>query len=292
MLARLAGNRLFVATPLRRLTTCKYTPLNFHRLKINHSLRNLSTEISDRYEQQNEPEERPRWLSTPSRMTAPVRSKPPVFDNEYKVNESQERLDEVFENVLGANGHRMLPKEVMWLTVTHKSFDHGRRGYNDRLAFFGLIQTPLELIGIGADTMVSTGRRIVNLQRSLALVTRSPTTLLETSPDKYGRVPFQHPALDGLQNLLDDDSEDDKQIDDDPRFLSGRKQIAHLADQYGLLNVIRWKPKNARNLITSGYELIISHALLAIVGAVALHKGGEVANNVVRERIFDPLKTS
>ena len=32
----------------------------------------------------------------------------------------------------------MLTDEVKWLAVTHKSFDHGRRGYNDRLAFFGI----------------------------------------------------------------------------------------------------------------------------------------------------------
>lgn len=141
MPARLAGKCLSVATPLRRPNPCKYTPINFRRPKINHSLRNFSTESSDRYEQQNEPEEHPRWLTTPPRMTAPVRSKPPVLNNEYKVNESQQRLDEVFQNVLGGNGHRMLPKEIMWLAVTHKSFDHGRRGYNDRLAFFGLINT-------------------------------------------------------------------------------------------------------------------------------------------------------
>ena len=33
----------------------------------------------------------------------------------------------------------MLTEEVKWLAVTHKSFDHGKRGYNDRLAFLGMI---------------------------------------------------------------------------------------------------------------------------------------------------------
>lgn len=32
----------------------------------------------------------------------------------------------------------MLTDEVKWLAVTHKSFDHGRRGFNDRLAFLGM----------------------------------------------------------------------------------------------------------------------------------------------------------
>ena len=43
------------------------------------------------------------------------------------------------------------------------------------------------------------------------------------------------------------------------------------------------------NLQGSGLPIIVSQALYAIVGAVALQKGGEVANKVVRERILDPL---
>lgn len=79
----------------------------------------------------------PRWLATPSRMMAPFRSKPPVYDNEFPVNESPEKLDQAYERVLGPGGDKMLTEEVKWLAVTHKSFDHGRRGYNDRLAFLG-----------------------------------------------------------------------------------------------------------------------------------------------------------
>lgn len=79
----------------------------------------------------------PRWQSTPPRMMAPVRSKPPVENNDFQVNEDPERLDKVYDRVLGKGGHTMLTDEVKWLAVTHKSFDHGRRGFNDRLAFLG-----------------------------------------------------------------------------------------------------------------------------------------------------------
>ena len=71
-------------------------------------------------------------------MMAPFRSKPPVVNNDFLVNESQEKLDRVYLRVLGRGGDRMLTDEVKWLAVTHKSFDHGRRGYNDRLAFLGM----------------------------------------------------------------------------------------------------------------------------------------------------------
>ena len=81
--------------------------------------------------------EGPRWASTPPRMIAPVRSKPPVFNNDFEVNNDPVKLDRVYRRTLGEDGENVLTDEVKWLAVTHKSFDHGRRGYNDRLAFLG-----------------------------------------------------------------------------------------------------------------------------------------------------------
>jgi large subunit ribosomal protein L15 len=42
-------------------------------------------------------------------------------------------------------------------------------------------------------------------------------------------------------------------------------------------------------LTGSGLEAVLTQTLYAIVGALALEKGGEVANKVVRERILTPL---
>ena len=71
-------------------------------------------------------------------MVAPVRVRPePYHPDEFKINASSEILDEVYINLLGNGGEEVLTEEVKWLAVTHKSFDHGRRGYNDRLAFLG-----------------------------------------------------------------------------------------------------------------------------------------------------------
>ncbi len=78
-------------------------------------------------------------------MVAPVRSKPQVLNNELQVNEDPEVLDKVYVRVLGKGGDELLTEEVKWLAVTHKSFDHGRRGYNDRLSFFGTKTTPYSL---------------------------------------------------------------------------------------------------------------------------------------------------
>lgn len=43
------------------------------------------------------------------------------------------------------------------------------------------------------------------------------------------------------------------------------------------------------NLWESGIEVVLNHAMYAIVGAIALEKGGLVANEVTRERILKPL---
>lgn len=70
-------------------------------------------------------------------MVAPVRSRPKPVDNDYRVNEDPRRLDQVYVRMLGNGGDKVLSEETKWLAVTHKSFDHGRRGFNDRLAFLG-----------------------------------------------------------------------------------------------------------------------------------------------------------
>jgi large subunit ribosomal protein L15 len=45
----------------------------------------------------------------------------------------------------------------------------------------------------------------------------------------------------------------------------------------------------ADNLIGSGQEVVVAQAIYALVGAVALERGGEVANGIARQRILEPL---
>ena len=98
----------------------------------------LSTSTARLEEMSTDRVETPRWQSTPSRMVAPLRSRPKPADNEFRVNEDPQRLDQVYKQILGTGGEKMLTEHVKWLAVTHKSYDHGRRGFNDRLAFLGM----------------------------------------------------------------------------------------------------------------------------------------------------------
>lgn len=83
---------------------------------------------------------RPRWSYTPERLKGPGFSINVVKDPRrkiWKVNEDPKRLDAMYNRLLGRDGEKMLPDEIKWLAVTHKSFDYGRRGYNTKLAYFG-----------------------------------------------------------------------------------------------------------------------------------------------------------
>lgn len=82
--------------------------------------------------------EQPRWSYTPPRAKAPfslrLHSKRPFFH----VNSDPALLDQFYIRMLGNGGDQVLSDELKWLAVTHKSFDQGRRGFNDRLAFLGM----------------------------------------------------------------------------------------------------------------------------------------------------------
>lgn len=47
--------------------------------------------------------------------------------------------------------------------------------------------------------------------------------------------------------------------------------------------------KQPDSLHASGFELVLTQAVYAIVGAVALERGGGEANRIVRERMIAPL---
>ncbi|GAB7351062.1 hypothetical protein MBLNU459_g1541t1 [Dothideomycetes sp. NU459] len=204
------------------------------------------------YEADVDRAERPRWQQTPRAMTMPVRTRRAPQQAPFLVNEDPAVLDEAYRKMLGQDGDQMLPEELKWLAVTHKSFDHARRGFNDRLAFLG--------------------KRIVDLQCSLALL---------NAPQMQARAGAaqSHTALKGLENVTS--LAKHETLD--------KHRLAGLAQQYGLGKVIRWKPRKADNLQSSGQEVVLAHTIYSIIGALALQKGGEVANRTVRDRILSPL---
>lgn len=88
---------------------------------------------------QSSGERAPRWSQTPAGMKAPMQldHAKSAHNKIWLVNSNPERLDAMYVRLLGPRGDKVLPEELKWLAVTHKSFDQGRRGFNDRLAMMG-----------------------------------------------------------------------------------------------------------------------------------------------------------
>ena len=114
-----------------------------------------------------------------------------------------------------------------------------------------MLRTELICGGQTSNVIRNTGRRIVELQTSLALV-HAPPGPEPLMHDQFEREPFQHPALEGLNGF----SENCKN-----RFLD-KKRMAKLAESYGLDGVVRWKPKNVR------YLLVLPHTNVSIADSI------------------------
>ena len=125
--------------PVRRRPTCECTKaIRQYPREASQSIRRVSTVTPQLSEMEVEGDSRKRWAQTPPAMKAPLRARsgPSSYQNS-KINEDPKRLDAMYIRFLGGDGHKLLSEETKWLAVTHKSFDHGRRGFNDRLAFLG-----------------------------------------------------------------------------------------------------------------------------------------------------------
>ncbi|CAK7225393.1 hypothetical protein SBRCBS47491_005874 [Sporothrix bragantina] len=202
--------------------------------------------------------ERPRWSYTPERMKAPFSIQQPKDPRRslWRVNADPARLDRMYEKLIGRDLTRSLPEELKWLAVTHKSFDNGRRGFNTRLAFFG--------------------RMILALETTKAIMA-GPTP--NHPEDVHGRTPFEHPALENV----------DKLQAVQPHHYASPERLSALSREVGLPSVVRWKPRMPDNLEGSGQTTVLTSTLFAIIGAVSLHYGAEVANRLVRDRIVKSL---
>ena len=151
-----------------------------------------------------------------------------------------------------------------------------------------------------ADKIFSAGKRIVDLQTTLAMLTTTTSArYLKDYKDPYGRQPFEHPALEGIETLNGGARD----------YFTHHKQLSALAQNYGFQDVVRWVPKRVGascydyyclktnlfpsqpdNLNASGYDMVLTQAMYAIVGAIALEQGGATANKVSQERIIRPLQ--
>jgi len=172
-------------------------------------------------------------------------------------------LDDMYNRLLGPGGSKMLPEELKWLAVTHKSFDHGRRGFNDRLALLG--------------------RSLLAMETTKHIVSKAPLKGTRVTDEfSNDREPFEHSQLQSVDNL----------IKEGPQDVAGKEKLYNLAQRVGMLNVLRWKPRLPEALESSGVDVVMNGAILAIIGAITLQHGSVVASQVVKEKILAKVANS
>ncbi|KAI5862956.1 RNase III domain-containing protein [Durotheca rogersii] len=236
-----------------------HSEADFSTSAAHHSEENFSTSAPRRFEAYREVRSRPRWSYTPERMKAPF--SPHITHDPtrsiWRVNEDPKKLDAALNSFLGRSGERMLSEDLKWLAVTHKSFDQGRRGFNDRLAFLG--------------------RQICILECTQSIIT-SPPRIQATPGDPFAgrREPYDDPALRSIDSLAAFQ----------PNDVLNYNTLTRIAMETGLTEVVRWKPRMPENLDGSGYDVIMAGAIYGIIGAISLHKGGKYASWIVREKLL------
>ncbi|KAF2153363.1 hypothetical protein K461DRAFT_312759 [Myriangium duriaei CBS 260.36] len=207
-----------------------------------------------------------RWESQPPSATKPTialgqgrmpfklrHPSQPAFKVIADDAEGNAALDAMYVRLLGRGGELLLPHDIKWLAITHKSFDHGWQGSNDRLAFLG--------------------KRVMDVQISLALLAMPRTRHWGEDDVK------EQSGLQGLENLTAVSK----------GRISERRRIAALARQVGISDVMRWKPRNVSDLQSSGVDTVLAHTLYSIIGALTLHRGGNTTVQLVKERLLAPL---
>lgn len=178
----------------------------------------------------------------------------------WHVNKDPQKLDDALASFIGRDGEKMLPDELKWLAVTHKSFDQGRRGFNDRLAFLG--------------------RQICIVEATESIISAPPNyETLVADPFAEERQPFEDGPIRSLDNLSQNQ----------PTNVFSLEKLSQIAIETGLSKVVRWKPRMPENEVASGSITVQAGAIYAIVGALALHNGGKAASKIVRERIMKKL---
>lgn len=105
---------------------------------------------------------------------------------------------------------------------------------------------------MGKTLNQSLGKRIVELQTSLALLSAPQEGGASSAhlADEHGRIPFEHAAYTGLENLTD--AARSQAVD--------KQRLSRLAHRYGMGSVMRWKPKKVRSFPSTNESEVVCRA--------------------------------
>lgn len=72
-----------------------------------------STSIQNAQQQEESPEELPRWKQTPPAMKMPIRLRPEPKQPKWKTNTDEEKLNEMYDRLLGSVGGKIRGRDLL-----------------------------------------------------------------------------------------------------------------------------------------------------------------------------------
>ena len=186
--------------------------------------------------------------------------------------------------------------ELVLQIFTHKSFNHGRSPYNDKLAFIG--RKVVELAVAERLMFGEVGRPAV-----------APDVFRE-GRDVGGSTGEAYEASESAelwQEALTPDTGDESTntaaaaIDADStltvdrlhHFTSASRIGNVVTDHYpDMASYLRWKPKDTANDRRSGVRKVAADALMALVGALDLRYGNDVSRRFVDDKVVPLLNVT
>lgn len=173
----------------------------------------------------------------------------------------------------GIASSKQLSDAVAQQIFTHKSFKHGKAPYNEKLAFLG--------------------RRVLYAQLSSHIMSNS------AHESSISTVDDTAASSDTSTTPSSPSPAHDASVVHEPRQLTLQKLESHyLSPDHigtsalripGLAALLRWTPRDTTQLHASGQVKVAGDAMTALVGALELQCGGDVAAAFVRRALVPVL---
>lgn len=187
---------------------------------------------------------------------------------------------------------------------THKSFDHGRSPYNEKLAdhgrrlielavaerlMFGAAGRPAVLPDADAEAVAGAGanvREAYEANESAALWQDAAAAIAEADASLDPASPSPASADSESSQIGDGSTLTAERLD----YFTSSERLGNAAATFTeMASFLRWKPRDDANHARSGARRVSADALSALVGALDIRYGEDIARKFVEGKILPVL---
>lgn len=178
----------------------------------------------------------------------------------------------------GISSSTQLSDAVAQQIFTHKSFKHGKAPYNEKLAFLGrrVLYAHLSSHIMSNSSHAPSSPTATAASSDASAPSTSPSPLPDTTPPPKDESSQRQLTLQTLES----------------HYLSPDHIGTSALRIPGLASLLRWTPRDTTQLHASGQVKVAGDAVTALVGALELQCGGDVAAAFVRRSLVPVLTGS